>query len=119
MNQHTVIGERIPANSASPVLRTDAQIAISHHEKLDGTGYPCGIPGTDIPLYGRIVAVADVFDALTSPRPYKPAWDAERACEMLKNDSGSHFDPECVTAFFQGIDEILEGKRRVAPFRRP
>lgn len=111
MKQHTVIGGRILANSGSPVLRAGAQIAISHHEKFDGSGYPKGLVGSDIPLYGRIVAVADVFDALTSVRPYKPAWEIDRALELIRKGSGRHFDPECVTAFYDVFDEILEVKR--------
>src|SRR5690606_6492970 len=91
MKQHTVIGERILSHSVSPILRMGAQIAISHHEKFDGSGYPYGLKGRDIPLFGRIVAVADVFDALTSERPYKKAWEIERACALLRESSGGHF----------------------------
>jgi putative two-component system response regulator len=110
MKQHTVIGQRILANSSSPILRVGAEIAYSHHEKFDGSGYPRGLRGRDIPLYGRIVAVADVFDALTSDRPYKKAWDLERAVDLLRTSSGQHFDPMCVEAFFDVWDEILAVK---------
>jgi putative two-component system response regulator len=110
MKQHTVIGERILANSSSPILRAGAEIAFSHHEKFDGSGYPRGIKGRDIPLYGRIVAVADVFDALTSERPYKKAWEIDRACELLRTNSGTHFDPMCVEAFFDVWDDVLTVK---------
>jgi putative two-component system response regulator len=107
MKQHTVIGQRILANSSSPILRAGAEIAYSHHEKFDGTGYPQGLKGHDIPLYGRIVAVADVFDALTSERPYKKAWEIDRACELLRSNSGKHFDPVCVEAFFDVWNEVI------------
>jgi len=112
MKQHTVIGERILANSSSPILRAGAEIAFSHHEKFDGSGYPCGLKGRAISLYGRIVAVADVFDALTSTRPYKKAWDLDRACELLRTNSGKHFDPMCIEAFFDVWDEVLTVKDR-------
>jgi response regulator RpfG family c-di-GMP phosphodiesterase len=112
MKQHTVIGERILANSSSPILRAGAQIAVSHHEKFDGSGYPKGLKGRDIPLYGRIVAVADVFDALTSERPYKKAWDLDRACELLRTNSGQHFDPMCIEAFFDVWEDVLAVKER-------
>ena len=112
MKQHTVIGERILANSLSPILRAGAEIAFSHHEKFDGSGYPRGLKGRDIPLYGRIVAVADVFDALTSGRPYKKAWGLDRACELLRNNSGQHFDPMCIEAFFDVWEEVLVVKQR-------
>lgn len=122
MKQHTVIGQRILANSSSPILRAGAEIAYSHHEKFDGTGYPQGLKGHDIPLYGRIVAVADVFDALTSERPYKKAWDLERACELLRSNSGKHFDPVCVEAFFDVWGEVVaikESYRDAAPVEPP
>lgn len=112
MRQHTVIGEKILSNSASPILQAGAQIAISHHEKFDGTGYPNGLKGKAIPLYGRIVAVADVFDALTSERPYKKAWDLDRANSLIVESRGGHFDPDVVDAFFDVYDQVLEIKAR-------
>jgi putative two-component system response regulator len=112
MKLHTVIGQTILANSASPILQAGARIAISHHEKFDGSGYPGALKGKDIPLYGRIVAVADVFDALTSERPYKKAWDLDRATALILESRGGHFDPECVDAFFDVFDEVLEIKGR-------
>lgn len=112
MKQHTVIGERILANSVSPVLRVGAQIAISHHEKFDGTGYPHGLSGAAIPLYGRIVAVADVFDALTSKRPYKAPWEVDRAFDLIRQESGAHFDPECVIAFCEVFQQVLDVRAR-------
>ena len=83
-----------------------AEIASSHHERWDGTGYPKGLKGEQIPLSGRIAAVADVFDALTSDRPYKQAWPAERAIAYLRENAGGQFDPACVQAFVEGWGEI-------------
>ena len=108
MKRHTIIGHDILASSSSPILKAAAQIALAHHEKFDGSGYPRGLSGTDIPIYGRIVAVADVFDALTSERPYKPAWDLERAAEYIRAGSGGHFDPSCVEAFFDEWGAVLK-----------
>ena len=83
-----------------------AVIAHSHHEKFDGSGYPQGLRGEAIPLVGRIVAVADVFDALTSKRPYKKAWPLEQARSFLVDNAGSHFDPDCVEALLSAWDEV-------------
>jgi response regulator RpfG family c-di-GMP phosphodiesterase len=99
MRTHAQTGADILAGSASPVLQAAAAIALHHHEKYDGSGYPCGLAGSAISLYGRIVAVADVFDALTTARPYKAAWEIDRAFAMLEAGAGSHFDPVCVRAF--------------------
>lgn len=101
MKGHARAGFELLDHSASPVVQAGAEIALSHHEKYDGSGYPQGLAGQNIPLMGRIVAVADVFDALTSERPYKQAWSLERAVEQLKAGSGSHFDPHCVLAFLE------------------
>ena len=99
MQTHTEIGRRILGGSSSPVLRMAEQIAHTHHERWDGTGYPQGLAGEAIPLPGRIVAVADVFDALTHVRPYKPAWPADRAYAELCAQAGRQFDPAVVNAF--------------------
>ncbi|MDQ8023084.1 MAG: response regulator [Moraxellaceae bacterium] len=107
MRLHPLIGYEILKDSASPMLQMAAQIALTHHEKFDGSGYPHGLSGADIPLVGRIVAVADVFDALTSARPYKPAWDIERARNYLLDNSGSHFDPACIEALLSQWSEVL------------
>lgn len=112
MKQHAVIGYEILNASNSPLLKVAAEIARTHHEKFDGSGYPCGLKGDDIPLFGRIVAVADVFDALTSERPYKKAWDIDKALQMLRDGAGSHFDPACVEAFLTDWDAVLEIKNR-------
>jgi putative two-component system response regulator len=98
MAQHTVIGSRILQGSTSGLLQLAERIAMTHHERWDGTGYH-RLAGDDIPLASRIVAVADVFDALTHERPYKDAWDADRAGEAIHAARGSHFDPEVVDAF--------------------
>lgn len=108
MKRHALIGHEILRDSPAPLLQAAAQIALTHHEKFDGSGYPHGLAGEAIPLYGRIVAVADVFDALTSERPYKRAWPIERARALIAEQSGKHFDPACVAAFFAVWDEVLE-----------
>lgn len=112
MKQHAVIGYEVLNASQSPLLKVAAEIAHSHHEKFDGTGYPRGLAGKDIPLFGRIVAVADVFDALTSERPYKKAWEIDSAKQMLREGAGTHFDPVCVEAFFAEWDSVMEIKNR-------
>lgn len=111
MKKHAEIGAEILASSSSEMIRAGAIIAGSHHEKYDGTGYPKGLIGNDIPLYGRIVAVADVFDALTSERPYKKAWDIESAKNYIRVNSGKHFDPKCVEAFFTDWEKVLRIKQ--------
>lgn len=108
MKRHANIGHALLANSESDLMRVAAAIAYCHHEKFDGSGYPNGLKGDEIPLSARIVAVADVFDALTSSRPYKKAWSTEDAGQFIKEHSGSHFDPRCVDAFLSGWDEVLE-----------
>ena len=112
MKQHAMIGYCILKDADSPVLRAAAAIARAHHEKFDGSGYPDGLRGESIPLHGRIVAVADVFDALTSERPYKKAWEIARALEFLREGSGAHFDPQCVGEFTRDWDEVLAIRER-------
>jgi response regulator RpfG family c-di-GMP phosphodiesterase len=107
MKQHTIMGARILAGSSSPLLSMAEEIAISHHEKYDGSGYPYGVMGENIPLVGRIVAIADVFDALLTPRVYKPAFDLDNTLTIMKEGKGKHFDPNLVDAFFDILDEIL------------
>ncbi len=106
MQQHTTIGHAILSNSQSRYIQTGSIIALSHHEKFDGTGYPHGIVGIDIPLVARIVAVADVYDALVSKRPYKEPWSETDAQDYLEKHSGTQFDPICVEAFFERIETI-------------
>jgi putative two-component system response regulator len=112
MKQHPQIGYDILKESSSSILRLGASIALTHHEKFDGSGYPKGIAGQDIPIEGRIVAVADVFDALTSERPYKPAWPLSRAIALLREGRGSHFDGDCVDALLQAWNEVQEIRTR-------
>jgi putative two-component system response regulator len=107
MHRHAEIGGRILADTDSPLLRLACEIAETHHEKFDGSGYPRGLKGEEIPLGGRIVAVADVFDALNSTRPYKKAWSLAESRAYIEEHSGRHFDPRCVQAFVAGWDDVL------------
>ena len=108
MKQHTVIGAEILADSESDFIQLAGIIALTHHEKWDGSGYPKGLKGNNIPLVGRICAIADVFDALTTKRPYKEAFLLENSFTIIKEERGKHFDLEVVDAFFAVQDEILE-----------
>ena len=112
MKRHAELGHELLKDSGSEIMQTGAEIALTHHEKYDGSGYPNGLAGEAIPLFGRIVAVADVFDALTSERPYKKAWSLEDACRLLEEGRGSHFDPLCVSTFLGAWDEVLEVRQR-------
>lgn len=107
MEEHAAIGHRILAGSDSPLLDLAARIAMTHHEKWDGSGYPNGLKGEDIPIEGRIAAVADVFDALTSDRVYRPAMPLDKALSILQEGRGSHFDPQVLDKFFSSIDEVI------------
>lgn len=104
---HAAIGKRILGDSSSELISLAAEIAESYHEKWDGSGYPQGLAGTDIPLSARIVAVADVFDALTTQRPYKGAMSFDDALDCIRAESGRHFDPACVEAFCSRWPDIL------------
>lgn len=99
MKQHTLIGSRIVSGSTSALLQVAQVVALTHHERWDGRGYPNGLSGDSVPLPGRIVAVADVFDALTHRRSYKPAWPVAEAVDEIQSQSGKQFDPEVVCAF--------------------
>lgn len=114
MRQHAEVGASIMGEHTPGLLQTAHTIALTHHEKWDGSGYPRGLKGEEIPIEGRIVAVADVFDALTSERPYKPAWTVEAAVALLQRESGKHFDPKVVEAFLTQLPEITEIKDRWA-----
>ena len=114
MRSHAQIGADIIGEHPSGLLQMARSIALTHHEKWDGTGYPNGLKGEDIPLTGRIVAIADVFDALTSVRPYKAAWSVEEALELLRREGGKHFDPQLVELFLGCMPEILTIKERWA-----
>jgi putative two-component system response regulator len=104
---HTAIGRAIAGIGHSPILKMAATIAYTHHERWDGSGYPQQLKGADIPIEGRITSVADVFDALTQQRPYKPAFPLEKALEIIRQQSGSQFDPAVVEAFFAGLERII------------
>jgi two-component system response regulator RpfG len=106
MQSHTTIGYNILANSDSHYMQMGAVIALYHHERFDGKGYPNGLHGEDIPLYARIVAVADVYDALVSVRPYKPAWTSEESVAYIQKQAGTQLDPKCVEAFCKRIDDV-------------
>lgn len=107
MKQHTTIGGKILSGSDSSILKTAEAIALTHHEKWDGSGYPNNLKGLEIPLAGRITAIADVFDALTSKRPYKDAFSIEKAFSIMKKEQGSHFDPDLLDAFFAVKEDII------------
>jgi putative two-component system response regulator/two-component system response regulator RpfG len=114
MKTHTEIGFNILKNTRSKYLQAGGVIAWTHHEKIDGSGYPRGIRGNEIPLLGRIVAVADVFDALISDRVYKKSWSPEEAIEFMKLQSGTHFDPELIEYFVFNKDEFIEISKKRA-----
>jgi len=110
MMRHARIGYDILRDSPSKYLQFGATIAWCHHEKFNGEGYPRGLRGGDIPIEARIVAIADVFDALLSKRPYKQAWTPDRALDLIRTESGRHFDPECVDALLLNLDRILSSR---------
>jgi putative two-component system response regulator len=114
VQRHVLVGDEIRGGSGSPVLRTAAMIALSHHERWDGRGYPAGLRGDATPLPARIVAVADVFDALTHRRPYREAWPLEQAVAEIRDQSAGHFDPDIVAAFCD-----LDHAALLAPLERP
>ncbi len=112
MKGHPRHGYDILKESSSPVIQLAASIALTHHERFDGEGYPGALRGNAIPLEGRIVAVADVFDALTSSRPYKRAWSLDEARQHLDRGRGSHFDPHCIDAFLGAWEAVLAIRER-------
>lgn len=114
MKSHPLVGYQILHNSPSKYLKLGAQIALGHHEKYDGSGYPQALKGEKIPLEARIVAVADVYDALTSVRPYKKSWDSKASLEYLVANKDSHFDPVCVDAFIMQFDRASMIQERLS-----
>lgn len=110
MKQHTIIGAKILEGSKAEFIKLANVIALSHHEKWDGSGYPQGLKGSKIPIAGRITAITDVFDALTSRRPYKEPFSVEKSLSIIKECRGSHFDPEVVDAFFAVKKRVLDIK---------
>lgn len=111
MKKHAEFGAEIIGDDDDALLQTSHTIALTHHEKWDGSGYPNGLKEKEIPLEGRIVAIADVFDALTSERAYKRAWSVDDAVELITDSAGSHFDPDLVSLFQEVLPEILEVKK--------
>jgi len=108
MKTHATIGYEILKSSERPILKAASIVSFEHHEKYDGSGYPRGLKGEDIHIYGRITAIADVFDALGSDRVYKKAWELEKIITLLQEESGKHFDPNLITIFLDNLDEFLE-----------
>ena len=111
MKTHTTIGYDILSKSDTPFFHLSAQIALSHHEKWNGSGYPNGLNGKNIPQAARIVAICDVFDALTMKRSYKPAWSVEDSFAEIEKNIGTHFDPELAECFMRIQPEIIEIKK--------
>ena len=118
MKKHPSIGFEILQDSSSKFIRLGAMIALGHHEKFDGSGYPQGLKGEDIPLEARIVAIADVFDALTSVRPYKKAWTNENAMEFLVANRASHFDPRCLDVFIEKFNAAMLIQQQLRDFHQ-
>jgi putative two-component system response regulator len=115
MRKHVEMGGDILGDTSESELLSMAKVvALTHHEKFDGSGYPNGLVGEDIPLIGRIAAIADVFDALTSERPYKKAWSTDDAFELISNEKGKHFDPMLAQLFLDNREKVLEIKARLA-----
>jgi putative two-component system response regulator len=112
MQKHVEYGVKILGQHSTDLLALAVEVAQYHHEKWDGSGYPQGVKGENIPLSARIVAIADVFDALTSERPYKKAWSVERAIELIQSEAGTHFDPELVPKFIACLPNILKIKEQ-------
>ena len=112
MKLHTVFGHRILEGEGAGFVKLGEVVAMTHHEKWDGSGYPQGLKGRKIPLVGRVVAIADVFDALTSKRPYKEAFPLDKSLAIIREGRGTHFDPAVVDAFFISVDEILAVKEK-------
>lgn len=108
MQDHTIIGDKILGHPDNEIIALAKEVTLSHHEKWDGSGYPYGLKSTDIPLSGRILAVADVFDALSNPRIYKPAFSLDKTYQIMKEGRGTHFDPNILDTFFR-IREEVEG----------
>lgn len=114
MQTHVDIGVEILSGSSSALMDMAAEVAHNHHEKWDGSGYPRGLAGEDIPFTGRVVAIADVFDALTTERPYKEAWPVEEAVNFLREQSGKHFDPKLIDLFIEILPGILKIRSQYA-----
>ena len=119
MERHTQIGFELLASSSSDLLAMAAMIALTHHERFDGSGYPRGLAGEEIPLEGRIVAVADVFDALMSDRVYRSAFPLQEVLEVMRQGRGTHFDPVVLDVLLSDVDAVLQlGKQKTEPERQ-
>lgn len=114
MERHVAMGAEILGEHSSPLLQLARKIALYHHEKYDGSGYPHRLAGEEIPVEARIIAIADVFDALTSERPYKKEWPVDEAVALLRRESGKHFDPELVELFIAELPAVLAIKTQYA-----
>ena len=112
MKEHSMIGYNILKDSKRDILKAAAIVAKEHHEKYDGSGYPCGLKGEEIHIYGRITALADVFDALGSERCYKEVWEDEKIFQLFKEEKGKHFDPKLIDLFFDNLDKFLQIRER-------
>jgi len=112
MKTHAALGSKLLEGDDSHLMRMAREIALSHHEKWDGSGYPGGLAGQAIPQSGRIAALADVFDALTSERPYKKAWEVDAALDLIRQNKGKHFDPDLVDQFMVELPGILQIRER-------
>jgi putative two-component system response regulator len=114
MQKHPQYGAEIIGKHDSELMQMSREIALTHHEKFNGSGYPNGLKGDEIPLSGRIIAIADVFDALTTERPYKKAWTVEDAVKLIDEEAGTHFDPELVKVFHTVLPQMLDIKEKYA-----
>jgi len=115
MKKHTIYGAKILGESDSEIVKASREVALTHHERWDGKGYPYGLKGEEIPLFGQIVSVADVFDALISKRVYKKAYPVDYALTIMRKGRGKMFNPEIIDSFLDGIDEILEMINKISP----
>ena len=112
MMNHTILGARLFDGAEAPLLKTSATVALTHHERYDGSGYPHGLRGSQIPIEGQIIALADVFDALSSDRCYKPAYPIEQCVEIIQKDCSHHFHPDVIRAFTNRLDDVLAIRQR-------
>jgi response regulator RpfG family c-di-GMP phosphodiesterase len=113
MKAHSEIGYEMLKHSKRSIFKVASIVAYEHHERYDGQGYPRGLKGEEIHIYGRITAVADVFDALGSDRVYKKAWPIEKILKLFKEERGKHFDPRLIDIFLDNLDEFLEAKIKI------
>ncbi|MDQ6963965.1 MAG: HD domain-containing phosphohydrolase, partial [Mariprofundales bacterium] len=114
MQKHAENGGNILADGSSPLMKMGASIANTHHEKWDGSGYPKGLAGEEIPIEGRITAICDVFDALLSARPYKEPWSLEETVDLIRREAGRHFDPALTQLLLDNIDTMTAIRARFA-----